>query len=170
MAVLAIAVLAFLCAFPAYFAKDIGVGAGFVAYAAVTSIATIGLYIAYAIPIYLRLRMGDALGAGRMEPRPALQVDRDRSPCIWVGVHLDPVHHADHADRNPVEGRLHVADLQLRADRGRRDAAARRRLVAPLGAASGSRARSSQGTPEELARIEAQYEHGAAAAAAPTSA
>ena len=64
MAVLAIAVLAFLCAFPAYFSKDIGVGAGYMAYAAVTSIATIGLYIAYAMPIYLRLRMGDAWEPG----------------------------------------------------------------------------------------------------------
>ena len=64
MSALAIAVLAFLCAFPAYFSKNIGVGAGYVAYAAVTSIATIGLYIAYAIPIFLRLRMGDAWEPG----------------------------------------------------------------------------------------------------------
>jgi amino acid transporter len=64
MAAIAIAVLAFLCAFPAYFSKDIGVGAGYVAYAAVTSIATIGLYIAYAIPIFLRLRQGDAWEPG----------------------------------------------------------------------------------------------------------
>ncbi len=58
-AVIAIAVLAFLCAFPAYFGTN-----GVVAYAAVTSIATIGLYIAYGIPIYLRLRMGDAWEPG----------------------------------------------------------------------------------------------------------
>src|SRR4029079_14462447 len=64
LAAAAIAVLAFLCAFPAYFSKDIGVGAGFVAYAAVTSIATIGLYIAYAIPIYLRLRLGNGWEPG----------------------------------------------------------------------------------------------------------
>ena len=64
MAAIAIAVLAFLCAFPAFFSKDIGVGAGYVAYAAVTSIATIGLYIAYAIPIFLRLRIGDAWEPG----------------------------------------------------------------------------------------------------------
>jgi amino acid transporter len=64
MAAIAIAILAFLCAFPAYFSKDIGVGAGYVAYAAVTSIATIGLYIAYAIPIFLRLREGDAWEPG----------------------------------------------------------------------------------------------------------
>ena len=62
--VLAIAVLAFLLAFPAYFSKGVGAGAGYVAYAAVTSIATIGLYIAYAIPIYLRLREGDAWEPG----------------------------------------------------------------------------------------------------------
>jgi amino acid transporter len=58
-AVWAIAVLAFLCAFPAYFGPN-----GVVAYVAVTSIATIGLYIAYAIPIYLRLRAGDSWEPG----------------------------------------------------------------------------------------------------------
>jgi amino acid transporter len=63
-AVWAIAVLAFLLAFPAFFSSGIGVGAGYVAYAAVTSIATIGLYIAYAIPIFLRLRQGDAWEPG----------------------------------------------------------------------------------------------------------
>src|SRR5207237_249368 len=59
LAATAIAVLAFLCAFPAYFGTN-----GFIAYAAVTSIATIGLYIAYAMPIYLRLRAGDAWEPG----------------------------------------------------------------------------------------------------------
>jgi amino acid transporter len=59
MAAIAIAVLAFLAAFPAYFGTN-----GFIAYAAVTSIATIGLYIAYAIPIFLRLRAGDAWEPG----------------------------------------------------------------------------------------------------------
>jgi amino acid transporter len=59
MAAIAIAVLAFLCAFPAYFGTN-----GVVAYVAVTSIATIGLYIAYAIPIFLRLRQGDAWEPG----------------------------------------------------------------------------------------------------------
>jgi amino acid transporter len=59
MAAIAIAVLAFLCAFPAYFGTN-----GYIAYAAVTSVATIGLYIAYAIPIYLRLKAGDAWEPG----------------------------------------------------------------------------------------------------------
>jgi amino acid transporter len=82
-AVLAIAVLAFLCAFPAYFSKDIGVGAGYVAYAAVTSIATIGLYIAYAIPIFLRLRQGDSWEPGEWNLgrwyRPVGVI-----ACLWV--------------------------------------------------------------------------------------
>jgi amino acid transporter len=82
-AVVAIAVLAFLCAFPAYFSKNIGVGAGYVAYAAVTSIATIGLYIAYAIPIFLRLRAGDAWEPGEWN------LGRWYKPigiiaCVWV--------------------------------------------------------------------------------------
>src|SRR5579862_6132864 len=79
----AIAVLAFLCAFPAYFSKAIGVGAGYVAYAAVTSIATIGLYIAYALPIYLRLRLGDAWEPGEWN------LGRNyrwigTTACLWV--------------------------------------------------------------------------------------
>jgi hypothetical protein len=79
MAAIAIAVLAFLCAFPAYFGTN-----GAVAYAAVTSIATIGLYIAYAIPIYLRLRQGDAWEPGEWN------LGRWYKPigviaCLWVG-------------------------------------------------------------------------------------
>jgi amino acid transporter len=79
----AIAVLAFLLALPAYFSTGIGVGAGYVAYAAVTSIATIGLYIAYAIPIYLRLRAGDSWEPGEWNLR------RWYKPigwiaCLWV--------------------------------------------------------------------------------------
>ncbi|MDX6542765.1 MAG: hypothetical protein QOK32_368, partial [Gaiellaceae bacterium] len=79
MAVFAIAILAFLCAFPAYFGTN-----GFVAYAAVTSIATIALYIAYAIPIYLRLRLGDAWEPGEWTLgkwyRPIGII-----ACLWVG-------------------------------------------------------------------------------------
>ena len=71
----AIAVLAFLCAFPAYFGTN-----GFVAYAAVTSIATIGLYIAYAIPIYLRLREGDAWETGEWN------LGRWYKPIGWIAV------------------------------------------------------------------------------------
>jgi amino acid transporter len=84
LAAAAIAVLAFLCAFPAYFSKDIGVGAGYVAYAAVTSIATIALYLAYAMPIFLRLRQGDSWEPGEWT------LGRWYKPvgiiaCLWVG-------------------------------------------------------------------------------------
>ncbi len=58
-AAIAIAVLAFLAAFPAYFGTS-----GYTAYVAVTSMAVIGLYVAYAIPIYLRLRHGDSWEPG----------------------------------------------------------------------------------------------------------
>ena len=82
-AVWAIAVLAFLLAFPAFFSKDIGVGAGYVAYAAVTSIATIGLYLAYGMPIFLRLRQGDAWEPGEWTLgrwyRPIGTI-----ACLWI--------------------------------------------------------------------------------------
>jgi amino acid transporter len=82
-AVWMIALLAFLLAFPAYFSTAVGAGAGFVAYTAVTSIATIGLYIAYGIPIFLRLRQGAAWEPGEWSLgrwyRPVGVI-----ACIWV--------------------------------------------------------------------------------------
>ena len=126
--VVAIAVLAFLCAFPAYFGTN-----GVVAYAAVTSIATIGLYIAYAIPIYLRLRLGSSWEPGEWNLGKQLQAGRDDRLYLG-GVHLGAVHHADHARRDPVQERVHLGVGQLRADRRGRDLPARRRLVGDLGA------------------------------------
>ncbi|MEA2480323.1 MAG: hypothetical protein QOJ07_2245, partial [Thermoleophilaceae bacterium] len=57
-AVILIAVLAFILAAPAWSGQTLFV------YAAVTSIATIGLYLAYIIPIYLRFRAGDSFEPG----------------------------------------------------------------------------------------------------------
>jgi amino acid transporter len=57
-AVVLIAVLAFLLAAPAWSGQTAFV------YAAVTSIATIGLYVAYILPVYLRFRQGDDFDAG----------------------------------------------------------------------------------------------------------
>ena len=90
-----------------------------VAYAAVTSIATIGLYIAYAIPIYLRLRLGDAWEPGEWN------LGRHYK---WIGVvamhlgrvHRGPVHGAAQPGRRSVEQRVHVARGQLCADCGDR--------------------------------------------------
>jgi amino acid transporter len=61
-AVLFMAVCAALITIPAYFPNSAGIP---VAFLAVVSIAVIGLYIAYVIPIYLRWRMGD-----RFQPGP----------------------------------------------------------------------------------------------------
>jgi amino acid transporter len=77
-AVIAIAITAFLCALPAYWGTN-----GVVAYTAVTSIATIGLYIAYVIPIFLRLRAGDGWESGEWT------LGRWYKPvgwiaCLWV--------------------------------------------------------------------------------------
>ena len=127
LAAAAIVVLAFLCAFPAYFGTN-----GAVAYAAVTSIATIGLYLAYAMPIFLRLRLGDSWEPGEWNLGKHYK---------WIGivalplgrVHLDPLHGAAQPGGDPVEQRLHVAVGQLRADRRARHAAAGRRVVAGLG-------------------------------------
>ena len=56
--VVLICVLAFLLAAPAWSSNTAFV------YAAVTSVATIGLYVAYALPIYLRLRKGEEFERG----------------------------------------------------------------------------------------------------------
>jgi amino acid transporter len=57
-AVCLIAFLAFVLAAPAWS------GDAFFVYAAVTSVATIGLYVAYILPVYLRFRLGDEFEAG----------------------------------------------------------------------------------------------------------
>ena len=50
----------------------------------------IGLYIAFILPVILRLRKGDKLPARGLEPRQPLQVDRHRLDHLGR-VHLDPV-------------------------------------------------------------------------------
>jgi amino acid transporter len=59
-AVIAIAVFSGIIAIPAFFGKnDIPF-----AFFAITGICTVGLYLAYIIPVYLRLRRGDAFDPG----------------------------------------------------------------------------------------------------------
>src|SRR5437588_11615206 len=60
-AVLASAVAALSITIPAYFGNKAGIPW---AYFAITAICTVGLYLAYIIPVYLRLRMGDRFEAG----------------------------------------------------------------------------------------------------------
>ena len=98
---------------PAIFGNSAGLP---VAFFAVTSITTIGLYIAYILPVFLRFRMGDKFEAGRLEPRQALPVDQPDRDRLGHAVrdHLQP---ADNARSGPVEQRLQLEQLQLRAAR-----------------------------------------------------
>jgi len=63
-AVLLMAALAALLTVPAYFPSKQGDLTVPVAFYAIVSVAVIGLYVAYAIPIYLRWRAGDAFETG----------------------------------------------------------------------------------------------------------
>jgi amino acid transporter len=168
MAAMAIAVLAFLCAFPAYFSKDIGVGAGYVAYAAVTSIATIGLYIAYAIPIFLRLRQGDAWEAGEWNLGRHYKWIGTIA-CLWVVfisvLFILPVAPSgvpwNHAFTWLSFNYAPIAVLgTLVLVGGWWMVSARNWFKGPV----------AQGTEEELARIEAEYEGRSGAGVAPSSA
>ena len=95
------------------------------AYAAVTSIAVIGLYIAYVLPTFLRLRQGDAFEPGPWHlGRWSRPIGIDRRGLGRL--HHDPVHAAD---GQPDQRR----ELQLHADRGARRPRVRRHLVAGLG-------------------------------------
>jgi amino acid transporter len=60
-AVLAVSVASLLITIPAYFGSKTGVPW---AYFAITAICTVGLYLAYIIPVYLRLRQGDGFRPG----------------------------------------------------------------------------------------------------------
>ena len=158
LAAAAITILAFLCAFPAYFGTN-----GAVAYAAVTSIATIGLYLAYAMPIFLRLRLGDKWEPGEwnlgrhykwigtiaclwvvfisilfMAPLSPAGIPWN-SGFTWLAVNYAPI---------AVLGTLFLVG-------GWWLISAHNWFKGPI----------AQGTPEELARIEDQFEHGASAPA-----
>jgi amino acid transporter len=60
-AVLAVSTAALIITIPAYFGTKTGVPW---AYFAITAICTVGLYLAYIIPVYLRLRQGDKFKPG----------------------------------------------------------------------------------------------------------
>jgi amino acid transporter len=60
-AVIAVSVAALIITVPAYWGNKVGIPW---AYFAITSICTVGLYIAYILPVYLRLRAGSKFEAG----------------------------------------------------------------------------------------------------------
>jgi len=73
-AVLAVSIASLIITIPAYFGSKAGVPW---AYFAITAICTVGLYLAYIIPVYLRLRKGDAF-----QPGPWTLGDRYK----WVNI------------------------------------------------------------------------------------
>ena len=124
-AVAAICVLAWALMLPTLSNAAVGYLVG-------TSIAVIGLYIAFVLPIILRYRLGDRFEAGAwtlgnhykwIDPL-AIALDRP---------HLHPLPDADRARRHSGQGRVRLEPRQLRPADGRRGARALRRLVAPLG-------------------------------------
>ena len=158
MAAVAIAVLAFLCAFPAYFGTN-----GAVAYAAVTSIATIGLYIAYAIPIYLRLRLGDAWEPGEWSLGKHYKWIGIVA-CVWVAfialLFMAPL--------SPAGVPWNSSFTWLSFNYAPIAVLGTMTLVGGwwvLSANKWFKGPIAQGSEEELARIEAKYEHGTAPAA-----
>ena len=92
------------------------------AYAAVTSIAVIGLYIAYVMPTFLRLRQGDAFDRGPVAPR-AGGAGRSAS-SRWPGSPSSP---SCSCCRRSARSR---SPLQLHPDRRAGRAGLRRHLVA----------------------------------------
>ena len=96
------------------------------AYAAVTSIATIGLYVAYVSPTFLRLRQGDNFQRGPWHlGRWSYVVGW--IAVVWVVFIFDPVHAAD---AQPDHGQ----QLQLHGRRGGGGHRLRRHLLAGVGA------------------------------------
>ena len=91
------------------------------AFFAVVSIAVIGLYIAYVIPIFLRWRMGDSVRAGPVDARQEVQVGERRLGLLGRA-HHDHLQPAVHARRRAVARRVRLEVRELRADhRARRD-------------------------------------------------
>ena len=71
-----------------------------VGYLVGTSIAVIGLYLAFVFPIFLRWRLGDEFEAGQLDARQALQVDRPARDRLGRA-HLHPLPDADRAGGHP---------------------------------------------------------------------
>ena len=78
-AVSAIGVLAWALMIPTYWNTATGYLVG-------TSIAVIGLYIAFILPVILRFRQGDSVRARRLEPRASTTSGSTSISIIWVAI------------------------------------------------------------------------------------
>ena len=76
--VIVTAVLAAAITLPALVPVDVNGAPVPVAFFAVVSIGVVGLYLCFAVPIYLRWRLGDDVRGGSVEPARAPQVDGPR--------------------------------------------------------------------------------------------
>ena len=124
-AVCAIGVLAWALMIPTYWNAATGYLVG-------TSIAVIGLYIAFILPVILRFRMGDRFVPGAWTLGKHYKWI-DLISIVWVGIITFLFLGPDRADGDPVEGRVQLGCRQLRAADRRRGADPLRRLVAHLG-------------------------------------
>src|SRR4051794_21210234 len=87
-AVLGVTVAALIISIPALWSNKAGFPFAFVA---LTGICTLGLYIAYIIPVYLRVRQGDPFPAGPGEPRrPPPRVNWGAVPLVVLVVSPPP--------------------------------------------------------------------------------
>ncbi len=131
-AVLFVAVASAILTLPALIKVDVNGVPVPLAFYAVTSIAVIGLYLAFAIPIYLRWRHGDKFEVGSwnngskykwMNPIAVAEI-------LIVSVYLMM---PSTPGREPVPRRVRVEVRQLRTDRDARSPAPAGDLVARLG-------------------------------------
>ena len=114
-AVLFMAAMALIITIPALFGTSEGIP---VAFFAVVSIAVIGLYIAYVIPIFLRWRVGDDFEPGPWtNGRKYKWMNLDRDDL--GGDHHRDLRAPDDPRGHPVPGRVHLVGRQLRAARDR---------------------------------------------------
>ena len=87
-----------------------------VAYFAITSIAVIGLYVAYIAPVFLRLRAGNKFEPGPWTPGSLEPADRDRGDDLGR-LHLHPVHAAAGLPDHDPDVQLHAGRVPRRPRR-----------------------------------------------------
>ena len=139
---------------------------GFVGYYAATAVAVIGLYIAFVIPIILRLRAGESFERTAWSLGQVLQdrrLDRDHLDVR----HLSHLHAPGLPGWHSVQVELRLEPLQLHAAPGLRGVPSLRRLVRPQRAEVVQGADPAGRPSGGLERIEAGFESPAAPATSP---